>query len=186
MNRSTAFPFAGLLVFMGASVGCAQVDDIAFRQPSNEFAALIAESENLTHNAVQQTDQARPAESSEPQKTLVTTASPHVSRQPSLITLSPRDDLMAKINRAGGPVLLDFYADWCGPCRIQGKILHEMESTAERHHALMIKINVDDHPAIARQLQVQGIPTLIMVKNGQIANRQSGVADRATLESWMK
>ena len=100
--------------------------------------------------------------------------------------IGPEDDLQAAIDDASGPVLLDFFADWCGPCRAQGKILHAVEKRAAESETLMIKINIDDYPDITRQWQVQGVPTLMMVKQGRIVNRQSGVADASRLLQWMQ
>lgn len=118
--------------------------------------------------------------------TLVSTASATMPRRPSLVTLGFGDDLATTINNAGGPVLLDFYADWCGPCKTQGQILHDLEQEAANNGTLMIKINIDDHPELADQLQVEGIPTLMMVKEGRIVNRKSGVADKRQLIQWMR
>ncbi len=177
-------PFAFVLL-----AGCTDGGAIAFRKDSStEMDASLSESLVMQEpNArVAQESNARETESPERTETLVRTASARMPHQPSLVTLAPGDDLMAKVNGARGPVLLDFYADWCGPCKVQGKILHEMEQEAARHGTLMIKINIDDHPQIARQLQVEGIPTLMMVKEGQVVNRQSGVADKRKLAQWMQ
>ncbi|MGB7327451.1 MAG: thioredoxin family protein [Rubripirellula sp.] len=105
---------------------------------------------------------------------------------PSLVTLAVGEDLQSKIDAAPGSVLLDFYADWCGPCQVQGKILHGMKETANDHQTLMIKINIDDHPLIARDLQVEGIPTLMLVRDGRVAQRTSGVVDAKKLTQWMQ
>ena len=95
----------------------------------------------------------------------------------SLTTLGPNDDLAELVAQASGVVLVDFYADWCGPCRTQGGILHEMELTASQHHASIIKVNVDQHRRLASALNVTSLPTLMLIKDGQIIERQSGVAN---------
>lgn len=118
--------------------------------------------------------------------TLVSAAIPAAPIGPSLITLASHADLNQKIAEAPGPVLLDFYADWCGPCRKQGKILHEMEGAAARAQTTIIKINIDDHRDLAKQLNVSSLPTLMMVKNGQVTERQTGVATKTRLASWMQ
>ena len=106
--------------------------------------------------------------------------------QPSLITLPRGGDLNAKISGASGPVLLDFFADWCGPCRTQGKILHDLETAAAKSQTLIIKINVDEHPQLAKELRVSSLPTLMMIKNGRIVERQTGVANKSRLVAWMR
>ncbi|QDV82182.1 thioredoxin family protein [Planctomycetes bacterium TBK1r] len=169
-------PFAFVLL-----AGCTDGGAMAFRKTSSsEMDALLSES------LVTQESYANAPEVLPRKETLVSTASASISQQSSLVILAPGEDLMAKVNNARGPVLLDFYADWCGPCKIQGKILHDMEQEAEKHGTLMIKINIDDHPQIAEQLQVEGIPTLMMVKNGRVVNRQSGIADKRKLTKWMQ
>ena len=78
------------------------------------------------------------------------------------------------------PVLVDFYADWCGPCKVQAPVLKEVKSDIG-DQVRIIKIDVDRSPAVAQQYSVSGIPTLILFKNGQPVWRQSGVATRKQL-----
>ena len=84
------------------------------------------------------------------------------------------------INSPGMPVLVDFYADWCGPCKTMAPIL---EQVASQHQGKLkvIKIDVDKNQAAAQQFRVQSIPTLILFHKGQPVWRQAGVVPAAQI-----
>ena len=72
------------------------------------------------------------------------------------------------------PVLVDFYADWCGPCKSMAPILKQLKAELKDEISI-IKINVDNNQSIASKYQVQGVPTFIIFKNGKQTWRQSGM-----------
>jgi thioredoxin 1 len=83
------------------------------------------------------------------------------------------------------PVLVDFYADWCGPCKQQAPILKQLtERVGDK--VRVVKVNVDHSQAAANQYQIRSIPTMILFKNGKIVWRQSGVQPLHTLEGLVK
>jgi len=79
------------------------------------------------------------------------------------------------------PVLVDFYADWCGPCKVMHPILEELKKKLN-DKVTVLKINVDKNARVAAKYQIQSIPTLILFKKGQIKWRQSGVVPSKQLE----
>lgn len=83
------------------------------------------------------------------------------------------------------PVLVDFFATWCGPCKTMSPILEEVKHKLG-DSATIVKIDVDKSPGTASSFQVQGVPTLILFKQGKVLWRQSGVVPAAQLERVMR
>ncbi|MGH7470180.1 MAG: thioredoxin [Longimicrobiales bacterium] len=83
---------------------------------------------------------------------------------------------------AGVPLLVDFYADWCGPCKVMAPILDDI-ARARQGSLLVAKVDTDRNPATSAGHVIRGIPTLVLFRSGREAGRQVGAAPRAVIES---
>ena len=83
-----------------------------------------------------------------------------------------------------GTVVVDFYADWCGPCQMLSPVIEELAS--ERSNAKFIKVNVDEQQELAKQYGVMSIPTIIVFKNGKIKNTNVGFVPKEIIQSWIE
>ncbi len=90
-------------------------------------------------------------------------------------------DKFSEVIRSDKPVIVDFFATWCGPCKMMTPILHELKA-AVGDKVTILKIDVDKNPEVSSQFQVQGVPTLIVFRNGQVKWRQSGVVPAKELQ----
>jgi thioredoxin len=90
----------------------------------------------------------------------------------------------SEVLKASGPVVVDFWAEWCGPCRMIAPALEEIAGSLG-DKVKIVKLNVDESPATATKYGIQSIPTLMIFKNGQMASRQIGAAPKQKLEQWI-
>lgn len=92
-------------------------------------------------------------------------------------------DNFEQIKQSEKPVLLDFYADWCGPCRMVAPIIEEIARENEQY--LIAKINVDQSPELAMQFGIVSIPTLIVMKGGEVVQQVAGARPKAQILSML-
>lgn len=91
----------------------------------------------------------------------------------------------ADVLKASGLVLVDFWAEWCGPCKMIGPVLEEL-ATDMAGKAVIAKVNVDDNPATAGKFGIRSIPTLMLFKNGQPVATKVGALPKQALQAWIQ
>lgn len=94
-----------------------------------------------------------------------------------------KENFASEVLNSNKSVLLDFYADWCGPCRMVGPIVSEIAN--ERNDVKVGKINVDEQPELAAQFQVMSIPMLAVIKNGKLENQVVGYRSKEQIEAML-
>ena len=88
------------------------------------------------------------------------------------------------VSSAKVPVLADFWAPWCGPCRIAAPEVHKL-ANAMRGRALVIKVNTEDHPELANHCGIQSIPNFLVFRGGRAVFRRAGVASNGEMQHWI-
>ena len=91
----------------------------------------------------------------------------------------------AEVRQSPIPVVVDFWAEWCGPCKAIGPALEDLSATYEGK-VKIVKVNADENPNILNQMGVRGLPTLLMFKGGQPVSNKVGAAPKAALQSWIE
>jgi thioredoxin 1 len=90
----------------------------------------------------------------------------------------------AEVLKSTSPVVVDFWAEWCGPCKMIAPALEEISGSVGEK-VKIVKLNVDENPETAQKYGIMSIPTLLMFKNGEIAKRQVGAQPKQKLEQWI-
>lgn len=98
--------------------------------------------------------------------------------------LSVNKNNFQQIKNSEKTVLIDFYADWCGPCRMVSPIVDEIAE--ENPQYLVAKVNVDDEPELAAEFGVSTIPTLVVIKDGKIVNQSAGARPKAQILAMLE
>ena len=100
-----------------------------------------------------------------------------------MAVLKVTESNFSEIKNSGKTVLLDFYADWCMPCRMMGPVVEELEE--ERTDCIAGKVNVDEESALAQMFGVESIPMLVVLKDGKIADKTVGVCSKEKLAAML-
>ena len=102
-----------------------------------------------------------------------------------MATVSATDDTFAQeVLQSDIPVVVDFWAEWCGPCKQIGPALEELSDEFEGK-LKVVKVNVDENPNSPAKFGVRGIPALFMFKDGEVVSNKIGAAPKAVLQGWM-
>ena len=98
------------------------------------------------------------------------------------IAILTADSFNKEVLESPAPVLVDFWAEWCGPCKMIAPVLDEL-ATEYAGKVKIAKVNIDDHPGIAAQYNVRAIPTLLMFKGGQVTEQMVGARSKRDLKA---
>lgn len=100
----------------------------------------------------------------------------------SVLTIT-KSNFEETVLKSDKPVLLDFWASWCGPCRMQGPIIDQL--AASHFNVVFGKVNVDEEPDLASEYGITSIPTLIIFRDGRVIDQVTGVTSKASIERML-
>src|ERR1041385_1525017 len=100
---------------------------------------------------------------------------------PKIVNLT-QDNFTSEVLQSGPPVLVDFWAEWCGPCKMIAPVLDEL-ATEYDGKVRIGKVNIDEHPTLAAEYGVRAIPTLLMFKGGQVSEQMVGARSKRDLKA---
>lgn len=101
----------------------------------------------------------------------------------STLTIT-KENFNSEVANAKGTVLIDFFASWCGPCRMVAPIIDEIAS--EETEVKVCKVDVDDQPELANAFGVASIPTIVVIKDGKVAERATGARSKKAIKTMLK